>query len=84
MELIREECFQTSAFFIEVCLGIHTYHRYGKEIFWHNGQTGGYHSFAGFVLEEGTAVIVLVNSNYDIDSLGLHLLDPKVPMRRPN
>jgi CubicO group peptidase (beta-lactamase class C family) len=80
MRLIRQECYETDTYFIQVCLGIHTYFRYGKQIYQHDGQTGGYHSFAGFLPEEGTAVIVLVNSNYDIDALGLHLLDPRVPL----
>ncbi|UCD24984.1 MAG: serine hydrolase, partial [Gemmatimonadota bacterium] len=30
---------------------------------WHNGGTGGYRSFAGFVRERGLGVVVLTNSN---------------------
>lgn len=80
MQRIRSECFDTGTYFIQVCLGIHTYTRFSKTIYWHNGQTGGYHSFAGFVPEDGTAVVVLVNSNYNIDELALHLLDPEAPL----
>jgi D-alanyl-D-alanine-carboxypeptidase/D-alanyl-D-alanine-endopeptidase len=48
-------------------------------VFWHNGGTGGYRSFAGFVKERGVGVVVLSNvgtSTYDlsIDALGMGLL----------
>lgn len=80
MQLIRAECYETGNSFVEVCLGIHTWHRYSKFMYQHDGETGGYHSFSGFVPDDGTAVIVLANSNYDIGAIGLHLLDPKVPL----
>jgi CubicO group peptidase (beta-lactamase class C family) len=65
---------------IQTSLGWHTYNRYGKEIIWHNGETGGYHSFLGILPDENTAVVVLVNANYGIDGIGLHILDPQVPL----
>lgn len=45
-------------------------------IHWHNGGTGGYHSFAGFDREHKRGVVVLSNSNNDIDDIGFHLLVP--------
>ncbi len=48
------------------------------EVIAHNGGTGGYRSFAGFVKETGRGVVVLTNSgSSDADDIGMHLLDPE-------
>jgi CubicO group peptidase (beta-lactamase class C family) len=47
----------------------------GKTMIWHNGGTGGYSSFAGFVKETRTAVIVLSNTAADVDGLAVALLE---------
>ena len=57
-----------------------------REFVWHNGGTGGYRSFLGFVAESRTGVVVLANSSHSVDDLGFHLLDtrfelPKVTQR---
>ncbi len=50
-------------------------------IVWHNGGTGGYRTFAGFVKETGKGVVVLTNSGgKGHDDIGFHLLDPSVPL----
>jgi CubicO group peptidase (beta-lactamase class C family) len=49
-------------------------------IVWHNGGTGGYHSFAGFSPSRRVAVVVLANSTANIDDIGFHLLDPATPL----
>ena len=41
---------------------------------WHNGGTGGYKSFCGIDLEKNRGVVVLSNSTYSVDDLGLYLL----------
>jgi CubicO group peptidase (beta-lactamase class C family) len=42
---------------------------------WHNGQTGGYHSFAAVNVEKKTAVVVLSNTaTHEVDRLGNRLL----------
>lgn len=46
----------------------------GPMMVWHNGGTGGYHSFAGFVKSTRTAVVVLGNSTSDTDAIGVTLL----------
>jgi CubicO group peptidase (beta-lactamase class C family) len=51
-----------------------------SEIVWHNGGTGGYHSFLGLDEKGDRAVVVLSNSAHDIDDIGMHLLDPKRPL----
>ena len=51
-----------------------------RTIFHHGGTTYGYHSFAGFVTETRTGVVVLSNSVHHIRDIGLHLLYPSVPL----
>jgi len=46
------------------------------DVIWHNGGTGGYRSFAGFVKETGKGVVLLTNSSKAADDIGLYLLDP--------
>jgi CubicO group peptidase (beta-lactamase class C family) len=53
-----------------------------RETIWHNGGTGGYRSFAGFVRGGGTGVVVLTNSLTSVDDIGFHLLDPSFPIRK--
>lgn len=45
------------------------------EILWHNGETGGYHSFIGMDKKKRTGVVVLSNSSNSIDDIGFHLID---------
>jgi CubicO group peptidase (beta-lactamase class C family) len=40
----------------------------------HNGGTGGFRSFAAFIPETVTAVVVLSNSARSVDALGFHIL----------
>ena len=47
----------------------------GRTMIWHNGATGGYRSFAGFVKESRTAVVVLANSTEEVDALAVAVLD---------
>jgi serine-type D-Ala-D-Ala carboxypeptidase/endopeptidase len=52
----------------------------GPRIVWHNGGTGGYHSWAGYDPARRVGVVVLTNSTENIDDIGLHLLDPARPL----
>jgi D-alanyl-D-alanine-carboxypeptidase/D-alanyl-D-alanine-endopeptidase len=61
---------------MQIGLGWHIAKRYGRELVWHNGGTGGYRSFIGFDKKEQRGVVVLVNSAGDIDDLGFRLLKP--------
>ncbi|MGA2550478.1 MAG: serine hydrolase [Burkholderiaceae bacterium] len=47
-----------------------------------SGQTGGYHAFVGFSVATECAVVVLVNGDVDLDDLGLHLIDARLPTKR--
>ena len=52
-------------------------------LIWHDGATGGFHSFIGFRDRRGVGVAALVNSTYEVDNLVLHLLDPSWPIDVP-
>ena len=47
----------------------------GPVVIWHNGGTGGFHSFLGFTEDCRHGVVVLTNVSRSIDLLGLRLLD---------
>lgn len=53
------------------------------EIVWHNGGTGGSHSFLGLDKKAHTAVVILHNSVASHDDLGFHLLDTRLPLAKP-
>jgi len=55
-------------------------HPYSRDIIWHNGGTGGFHAFIGLEPATGRAVVVLANSSRSIDDIGLHVLDPRLPL----
>lgn len=56
----------------------------GPRIVWHNGGTGGYASFVGFIRERETAVVVLANSAKSVDSVGVEILKLLNRERSPN
>ncbi len=67
---------------LEIGLGWHVITRSG-EIVWHNGGTGGYHSWAGFDPKKRVAAVVLSNSAGNIDDIGLHLVNAGFPLSTP-
>jgi hypothetical protein len=64
----------------EIGLGWHIARKYEAEIIWHNGGTGGYHSFAGFNPKTQLGAVVLSNSATNIDDIGFHLLESRNPL----
>lgn len=58
-----------------VGLGWHISKGAEGDVIWHNGGTGGYRTFAGYVQETGKGVVVLTNSDKGADDLGFHLLN---------
>lgn len=60
---------------MQVGFGWHIKPEEEGNIIWHNGGTGGYRAFAGFVSESKSGVVVLTNSNVSIDDIGFHLLN---------
>ena len=55
----------------------------GKEIYWHNGGTGGYCSWTGFNPGDSTGVVVLSNSGWLVDDIAFHLIDTDSPLAQP-
>ena len=51
-----------------------------KGIIWHNGQTGGYHSFLGFTADGRHGLVILSNTAADLDDLGFATLGASVPL----
>jgi serine-type D-Ala-D-Ala carboxypeptidase/endopeptidase len=66
---------------LDIGLAWHILDRPSGRIVWHNGQTGGYHSFIGFIPATGANVVVLTNVATSIDDIGLHILDPAIPLQ---
>ncbi len=52
----------------------------GRVIVWHNGGTGGYRTFTGYLEGSGTGVVVLSNTSRSVDEIGFHLLDASIPL----
>jgi CubicO group peptidase (beta-lactamase class C family) len=69
----------------KIGLGWLIYSTDGREIAWHNGGTGGFRSFGGYDPKERNGVVVLSNASTPsgVDDIGLHLLNPKLPLANP-
>jgi CubicO group peptidase (beta-lactamase class C family) len=54
----------------------------GNSIIWHNGNTGGYHTYMGFDPKARVGVVVLANigTQTSPDDIGRHLLDASYPL----
>ena len=57
--------------------------RHDDRIVWHNGGTGGFRSFFGYSEISGRGVVLMVNGQVDVDSLGLHLINPAFAAEPP-
>src|SRR5258705_7643535 len=68
---------------MRVGLGWHIAKGKNGDVIWHNGGTGGYRTFAGFVKETSMGVVVLTNSSAGADDIGFHLLNPNSPLTDP-
>ena len=60
---------------MKVGLGWHILDNGKTRIVWHNGGTGGYRTFCGFIKEKRVGVVVLSNTDISADDIGFHLLD---------
>lgn len=65
-----------------VGLGWHIMTYEGHEIIWHNGGTGGFTSFMGWIKGTDKGVVVLNNSTNNVDDVGLHVLVPSFPLKK--
>jgi D-alanyl-D-alanine-carboxypeptidase/D-alanyl-D-alanine-endopeptidase len=66
---------------MEIGLGWHVRKSFGSAFIWHNGGTGGYHSFVGFDKRRKRGVVVLANAETEVDDLGWHLLDQRFDLK---
>jgi len=69
-----------------VRIGLHwiTYPRPdSSSILWHNGGTGGFRTWLGCNQRTGVAAVVMTNSDQGVDDIGLHLVDPGIPLSAP-
>lgn len=82
MRLMRTVHHSTDSPDMEVMMGWHLWKRYGARIVWHNGVTGGYWSFIGFDPEKKIGAVVLSNTRFDNDAIGLHLIDRDWPVEK--
>lgn len=57
-----------------------------NQLIWHNGTTGGYQSFIGFLPKINVGIVALTNSRTDagVDDIAQHLLNPKAPLAFPS
>ena len=67
---------------LDIGLGWFILNAAGNQIFWHDGGTGGYRTFAGFDKNRQLGVVVLSNSANSVIDIGLHLLDGAFPLAR--
>ncbi len=68
---------------LEIALAWHVLHPFGSELVWHNGGTGGFHSWIGFVAKKRAGAVVLSNSSGNIDDIGIHIVEPRFPLPGP-
>jgi hypothetical protein len=70
---------------LSIALGWHVLRVGDREIVWHNGGTGGYRAFMAFDSKAERGVVVLSNLSTvaGVDDIGLHLLDPTLPLANP-
>src|SRR5262245_15856312 len=67
---------------LSIGLNWHILKKFDSEMVWHNGGTGGYHSFIGLDRKNRKGVVVLSNSANDIDDIGRHLLVSQYPLAK--
>ena len=79
MERMRSVRKDTGMPHVDIAMAWHIFNEFPPDIYWHNGGTAGYRSFAGMDLATKQAVVVLCNTFFDIDDLGKHALNEKYP-----
>ncbi len=57
--------------------------RDGETIIWHNGRTGGYYAFVGFLPERQRGLVLLSNASHDGDTLVFSLLRGEYALPQP-
>ncbi|MCC1484583.1 serine hydrolase [Winogradskyella immobilis] len=81
MKLTHQATYSAPSQNLEIGLAWH--YAVNNTIVWHNGGTGGYRAFAGFVKGTNKGVVVLTNSSESVDQIGLKLLNPSLQLTLP-
>lgn len=68
---------------VRMGLGWHVLNLGEKELVFHDGGTGGHRAFLGFSPSDRTGVALLSDTSTDISDLGLHALEPRIPLNPP-
>ena len=77
MERMRSVRSETGIPHVEIAMAWHIFSEFPPDLYWHNGGTAGYRSFAGMDLASKKAVVVLCNTAFDVDNIGKHVLNAK-------
>ncbi len=64
-------------------IGLAWHYNADGTIIWHNGGTGGYRSFGGFIKDTDKAVIVFTNTVLSVDEIGVKQLGQTVELKLP-
>jgi D-alanyl-D-alanine-carboxypeptidase/D-alanyl-D-alanine-endopeptidase len=79
MERMRAVRNETGMPHVEIAMAWHIFSEFPPDLYWHNGGTAGYRSFAGMDVVGKKAVVVLCNTAFDVDNIGKHALNAKYP-----
>jgi D-alanyl-D-alanine-carboxypeptidase/D-alanyl-D-alanine-endopeptidase len=82
MQMAHQSRHETGVPDLEIGLNWHILKKFDTVVVWHNGGTGGYHSFIGFDPKARKGVVVLSNSANDIDDIGRHMLVSQYPLAK--
>lgn len=80
MALTRQPHAEAAPGNISVGLGWHIVKLGHGELLMHDGGTGGYRAFIGLRHTPPLGIVVLANSTFDVADIGMHLLDPSLPL----
>lgn len=83
MQLSHQLAYENKSNNFKIGLGWHYAQNGSDTIIWHNGATGGYNSFTGFIKGTQIGVVVLANSDGDVGRLGMKLLGDPRPFEKP-
>ncbi|WP_411767452.1 serine hydrolase [Winogradskyella sp. A3E31] len=64
-------------------IGLGWHYSNGDSIVWHNGGTGGYRAFSGFLKDSNKGVVVFTNSTFSVDNIGLKILGQPLELKIP-
>ncbi len=79
MERTRSVRGETGMPHVQIAMAWHIQTEFPPDIYWHNGGTAGFRTFAGMDIADKKAVVVLCNTSFDIDNIGRHVLNGKYP-----